>query len=252
MTFWKHAKIAIQESDIVAEVLDARMPELSRNHEIEELVEREGKFLLFVLNKGDLVPRELIDKIINSLGNEKCVSVSGKKNLGMRRLKEVLIIIGKRHGFSRPRVCFVGYPNVGKSSVINALAKSARAPVSSVPGTTKGIQWISLPSLKVIDSPGVIPFDERDEARIALIGSRDPERLKRPERAALEIIRFLRQAYPGILSSYYGVSESIDENDLFTEIGLRKHFLLKGGESDTRRTALSIVKDWQSGKIALG
>ena len=248
MTFWDHAKIAIREADIVAEVLDARMPELSRNHEVEELVELGGKFLLFVVNKSDLISGENFKNIKKGLG-ENAVFVSGSKNLGMRKLKERLIIIGKRLGLERPRVCFVGYPNVGKSSVINALVKRSRTKVSSIAGTTKGIQWVSAPHFKILDSPGVIPFDERDEALIALLGAKNPDKLKLPERAAIEVIKFLKKNYPVLLSRFYNVSGEQDENDIFLEIGKNKRFLIKGGVIDMRRTALTIIRDWQNGKL---
>ena len=251
MTFWDHAKIAVREADIVAEVLDARMPELSRNHELEEYVEENGKFLLFVINKSDLVPREFTEKLQKEMGEQKTVFVSGSKNLGMKKLKERIIIIGKRLGFDRPRVCFVGYPNVGKSSVINALVKRSRAAVSSLAGTTKGIQWVSASHFRILDSPGVIPFDERDESLIALLGAKNPEKLKIPERAALVVIKFLKSSHPGSLVASYGINEEQDENDIFLDIGKKKHFLIKGGEIDTRRTALVIVREWQQGKIKL-
>lgn len=250
MSFWKHANIAIREADIVAEVLDARMPELSRNHELEEKVREYGKELVFVLNKSDLVTRIEIEATKKSLG-KNVVFVSGKKNLGMRKLKEFLIIMGKRKFLERAKVCFVGYPNVGKSSVINALVKRARAKVSSVAGTTKGVQWVTSPNLKIIDSPGVIPFDERNEGLIALLGSRDPQKLKRPEQAAIEVIRFLRSNYPLALELSYGIKNEGDEYELLEKIARFKHFLLKGAEPDFRRASITLVREWQLGKMKL-
>ena len=146
-------------------------------------------------------------------------------------------------------MCFVGYPNVGKSSVINALVKRARTKVSSIAGTTKGVQWVSTPSFKILDSPGVIPFDERDEALIAFLGAKNPEKLKQPERAAIRFIGLLKKQYPKLLENFYGIPEEKDENDIFMDIGKKKHFLVKGGEIDMRRTALGIIRDWQLGKI---
>lgn len=250
MQFWKSVINAIRVSDIVVEVLDARLPDLSRSSDIEDLVAKYGKRLMFVVNKSDLVSRESLEQTKRELGEDICLFVSGKNNLGMKLLKERLMIWGKDMGINEPRICFVGYPNVGKSSVINALGKRAKAKVSPMAGTTRGLQWISVSYLKVLDSPGVIPVAERDEARIALLSARNPERVKNPERAALYLLWFLNLKYKKVLAREYGV-EGSDENELFLAIAAKKRFLLKGGELDLRRTALTLLRDWQRGKISL-
>jgi ribosome biogenesis GTPase A len=251
MQFWMSVISALRASDIVVEVLDARLPELSRSKDIETLVEKYGKRLLFVLNKSDLVSREDLERTKEELGHDVCLFVSGKNNLGMKMLKEKLMIWGKEMKIDEPRICFVGYPNVGKSSVINALGKRAKAQVSPIAGTTKGLQWISVSYLKVLDSPGVIPVDIRDEARIALLSARDPEKLKNPQRAALHLIQYLKFYHKKALCKFYGIEPLLDENDLFLAIAAKKNFLLKKGELDLRRTALTILRDWQRGKISL-
>ena len=230
MQFWYSVQTAIREADIVVEVLDARLPELSRSADIEQMVERNRKQLLFVVNKSDLVSRESVERLQRELGVGRCVFVSGVKNLGMRVLKERLFMIGKKLGYSDPRVCFVGYPNVGKSSVINALAKRAKAKVSPHAGTTKGIQWISAGGLRIMDSPGVIPVEVHDEARIALMSARDPEKLKLPERAAVVLLKYVRENHLAAFARFYGIAVEGDENDLFIAVGTKKRFLKKGGE----------------------
>lgn len=252
MQFWKSVISALRVSDIVVEVLDARLPELSRSRDIEGLVDKYGKRLMFVVNKSDLVSREDLERIKRELGENVCIFVSGKNNLGMKILKERLMIWGKQMDINEPRICFVGYPNVGKSSIINALGKRAKARVSPVAGTTKGLQWISVSYLKVLDSPGVIPVDVRDEARIALLSARDPEKLKNPERAALHLIQYLKFYHKKAFCKFYGLDKDVlDENDIFLAIASKKNFLLKKGELDLRRTALQVLRDWQHGRISL-
>ena len=255
MQFWYQVQKAIQGSDIVAEALDARLPELSRSADIEQLALRFNKPLIFIVNKCDLISKERRFEIQKYLGKQ-AVCVSGKKNLGMRKLKEALIIAGKKHNqnIKSPVVCVVGYPNVGKSSIINALAKRARAHVSPNAGTTRGIQWIKVGSvLRVIDSPGVMPIEENDEARIALLSARDPEKLKRPELAAINIIRFLEKNYPKLLMKHYNLNleETSDESDVLTAIARHKHLILKGNEPDIRRASIQLIRDWQRGTISL-
>lgn len=251
MQFWYSVQTAIKEADIVVEVLDARLPELSRSRDIEELTARYKKPLLFVVNKSDLVDRDRVEALQKELGGEKCVFVSGRENLGMRVLKEKLYVVGKKFGYEDPRVCFVGYPNVGKSSVINALAKRAKAKVSPHAGTTRGIQWISAGGLRIMDSPGVIPVAVNDEARIALMSARDPEKLKLPERAAVVLLRYMREHHLKAYTNHYGISAEGDENDLFMAIGEKKKYFRKDKELDYRRTAIQILRDWQHGKISL-
>ncbi len=249
MTFWNDVSNAIQQSDIVAIVLDARLPELSRNNEIEELIERSGKPLIFVVNKSDLVPRKFIEQTTDYLGRERTLFVSGIKNLGMSKLKERLFIMAKRSGFANPRVCFVGYPNVGKSSVINALVKRAKTNVSAKAGTTRGLQWVSFGSMRILDSPGVIPIDIWDEARLALLSAKNAEKLKNPEQAAIYILKYLKEAHPKSLTHFYGVPVMDDVNDIFEAIAKKRNYLLKGATLDTRRTALAIIRDWQHGQL---
>lgn len=251
MQFWYSVQTAIRECDIVVEVLDARLPELSRSKDIEDLTARYKKPLLFVVNKSDLVNRETVERLQQELGMEKCVFVSGIKNLGMRVLKERLFMVGKKYGYEDPRVCFVGYPNVGKSSIINALAKRAKTKVSPHAGTTKGIQWISAGGLRIMDSPGVIPVAVNDEARIALMSARNPEKLKLPERAAVILLKYVREYHLKAYTDFYGIVPEGDENDLFMAIGEKKRFFKKSKELDYKRTAIQILRDWQHGKISL-
>lgn len=250
MQFWYSVKLALREADVIVEVLDARLPQLSRSPDIEEFAAQIKKPLLFAINKSDLVPRESLDTLKSELGDHQCVFISGKKNLGMRILKERIFQMAHTRGQSEPKVCFVGYPNVGKSSIINALAKRAKTAVSPVAGTTKGIQWVTAGGLRILDSPGVIPVDVNDEARIALLSARDPEKLKFPERAALTLIRFLLENHPGYLEKNYDISGA-DENDLIIAFAHKKHLLLKGGEIDLHRAALLLLRDWQRGNLSI-
>ncbi len=249
MQFWYSVKRVLIDADVIVEVLDARLPELSRSPDIEDLVAKSGKPLIFAVNKSDLVPRQMAEQVKRSLGEDRCVFVSGKKNLGMRLLKEKIFTLAHQRGKQEPKVCFVGYPNVGKSSIINAIAKRAKTAVSPKVGTTRGIQWVNAGGLRILDSPGVIPVEINDEARIALLSARDPEKLKYPERAALTLIRFLRESHPGRFESYYKLTGD-DENDLIIDFARKKHFLLKGGEIDLRRAALTLIREWQRGIIS--
>jgi len=249
MKFWNDVRNAIRNSDIVIEVIDARMPELTRNHEIERMVG--DKKLIFAINKSDLIPKDSAEKIKNKLGVNDALFVSGKKNLGMSVLKKKIMMEAKRMGIDEPRVSFVGYPNVGKSSIINALAKRAKAMTSVKPGTTRGIQWIKAGSIRVLDSPGVIPIEDKDIIRLVLIGAKSASKVKEPYKIVYRIIDMFKETNVEAFESFYGVKIEGRENDeIIEDIGKKKGYLLKGGIVDENRAYTAIINDWREGKLS--
>lgn len=152
----------------------------------------------------------------------------------------------------------LGYPNVGKSSVINALAFKHKAKVSSKAGTTHGIHWITASKeIKLIDTPGVIPLGTyMDEARLGIIAAKSPEKLKEPDMVAGKVIElFQKSGKLSKIEDYYKfkISEDARENSnlILEEIAIARHHLKKGGVPDDRRTALNLIKDWQDGRLKL-
>ena len=140
--YWKVIEKIIDDSDIVLEVLDARMPEISRNDELESLIKQKRKELILILNKSDLVSQKVLRKRFQELNkSHKTFVISVKDKIGTKRLREYLIQRSKEA--ERVRIGVVGYPNTGKSSVINSLVLRKKAQVTSKAGTTHGTQWIS-------------------------------------------------------------------------------------------------------------
>lgn len=218
----------LSSADIVLEVLDARFPELTRIREVERFVRRKGKFLVFVLNKTDLVGKERAEKIKKELKDEApTVFVSAKNRWGTAILRKTIRSLTEK----RPLyVCIVGYPNVGKSSLVNALVGHRVAGVSPRPGFTRGQQIIRLgKGVYLIDTPGVV--ENKDETFLLLIGGLDPHGAKNPEIAAEKILNL------------------IDENLTLEEYARAKKFMLKGGEPDVRRAAIDIILKFQRGQI---
>lgn len=249
MGYWPIVKRVVKDSDIILFILDVRMPELSRNSTLERMFRLHNKKFVLVFTKIDLVTGKYLESVRRRY--ENAVFVSGIKNIGISKLKEKLMIMAKRSGIDEPRIGVVGYPNIGKSAIINALAKRAKAVVSKKAGTTRGIQWIRAGGLFVLDSPGVVPSMDK-EFRLGILGSKNPEKLKNLEAVALEIIRIFVKYDKSILEEAYGVEiKGEDVNEIFDDIGVRKGFLLKGGVPDLNRAALLILRDWQKGKIKL-
>ncbi|MCB9362491.1 50S ribosome-binding GTPase [Candidatus Woesearchaeota archaeon] len=239
--FWNVIHEVIARSDIILEVLDARVPDISRNEELERKVEKSGKQLIYVLNKCDLVSQGHAEAWKKKL--KPSVFVSTKKMYGMTMLRERIL----RYAPEREVVVgVIGYPNTGKSSVINALKGKKAAKTSSVSGYTKGLQKVRIDNrIQILDTPGVLAFKESDEAKHALIGAKSIHQIKDPEFVALSLIVAQRDA---VLESY-GINDSEDEEDMLTEIAEKFSFLAKGGLPDLKRAGNKVIDDWQKGKL---
>ena len=241
VNYWKLVNRVIQEADILLLVIDARLPELTRHREIESKIRKYNKKLLYVLNKCDLVSKQDIEKIKKDF--EPSVFVSSKQKLGGT------ILFKKIMELSHGKDCFIGvlgYPNVGKSSVINMLKGSKSAPVSPHAGHTKGLQFVRAKGkLKLIDTPGVIPFDDKDLLKQIIIGSKNPEHLKEPDYFVLKII----ELEPEMFEKYYGIKYEGDSYDFLEKAAVKSRVLVKGGEPDLQRFSRQFLYDWQRGKI---
>ena len=277
--YWDSIKRIIIESDLVLEILDARLVELSRNEEVERLANEIGRPVIFVANKSDLANKDDVKESLEKLKNEgKCVIfVSTKKPKTMRLLlyliKKTFKKYGKREIPKRKKgdpkeihrlakadivISVLGYPNVGKSSIINALAHKKKSAVSKKAGTTHGVHWIRInEEIKLIDSPGVIPLKREDEIRYGLIGARDNETLKNPDIVAYAVIKYFMKRDKTPFERIYGIEitkEEVQNEDAYSiveKVAQKRHFMLKGGVTDENRACAMILRDWQEGKLRL-
>lgn len=270
--YWQQIEEIIQESDIILYVLDARLVQESRNTQIEELLKKVKKPIIYVLNKADLTNRKNLELQIDQLKQEgkEAVYVSVKDKQSIRNLLVRIKLAFEKYGKSRfsghhhssaqekkyrPAkadmvVGVIGYPNTGKSSLINSLSFKKKAKVASKAGTTHGVHWIGDSRVKFIDTPGVIPLENSDETRLGLIGSRDPEKMKDKDIVASRIIDIILKKDKSILEKAYNIEIKAEEAyEILTEIGRAKGLLIKHDEVDEDRTSVMIIRDWQSGKI---
>ncbi len=250
MGFWPVVLNVLRNSDVVLLVLDARMPEIAQNSEIVGKVEKAGKELVYVFNKCDLVGEADLKKLRSEYTG--AYFVSALKRRGVSKLKKGLDDMAENWRRQSLRVGVVGYPNAGKSSLINVLVPGAGVKVKSVSGTTRKTEWIRKGKLRIMDSPGVIPSGD-DKIKIGLTASKDPHKIRNPEKVALKIVEFLMSKNLKVLERFYGVSleDGRSGYDLFLEIGKKKGFLVKGGVVDEDRTAIKVIDDWQRGRIGL-
>ncbi|MBN1175373.1 50S ribosome-binding GTPase [Candidatus Woesearchaeota archaeon] len=243
VNFWKIVDSVISQSDIVLMVIDARLPEQTRNSEIERKVKASGKTLITVINKADLVDKDLLEPYKKKFA--PCVFVSAHKFYGMTLLRRMILRFAEVEPVT---VGVVGYPNTGKSSVINALKGRGSAPTAPVSGYTKGKQNIKIDNkIKVIDTPGVLASDDNKLSEKLTITASSTQ-TKDPEGAVYELLVIHREP----VLFYYGITdENQSEEDLLELIALKLNRKISGGHADTLTTAKIILKDWQQGKIQL-
>ena len=242
---------AIKDADVVLFVLDARMPELSRNKDLEAKLKASEKEVLLVMNKSDLVSQKKLSELEKRYPDAFFVSSSEKRGIG--RLRFELQKLTKKLKVGKLEVGIVGYPNVGKSALTNILSRASKSKVSPKAGTTTGLQWASSTNFKILDSPGVIPSDD-DEVKLGILGAKNPEKLRNLEKVALEIIKIFLENECSDLEKLYGftIDEGEEEYEILIKIGETKKLLKKKGFVDEARTALMIVRDWQKGKLRIG
>lgn len=248
--FWNIVNSVIEKSDVLLEILDSRVAELTRNKEVEDKVKRAGKQLILVLNKADLISKDVAESEKKRLSKEyPVVFVSTKEHHGTKLLREAILSRTDKH---EVLVGVLGYPNTGKSSVINVLKGRKAASTSSHAGHTRALQKIRVTNrIMMLDTPGVVPFEEKDESKHVLIGAIMFSEVENPELAAYEIIKHCNAVNTQIIPSFYGVEETADMEVLLERIAHKRNILAKGGVLDVEKAARLVIQDWQNGKIKL-
>lgn len=241
VNYWTLVNNVILEADILLLVLDSSHAELTRNKEIEQKILNKKKKLLYVLNKCDLVEKSFMETI--SKDYYPSVFVSSKKKFGGT------ILFKKIMQLSRGKACTVGvlgYPNVGKSSVINLLKGKKSASVSSQSGHTRSIQFVSAKGkIKLIDTPGVLQFKETDILKQIIIGSKNPQHVKEPDYFAMLLI----EQYSKMFEKFFDEPYNNDALEFLEKVALKRQILKKGGDVDLPRIGRLILQEWQKGSF---
>lgn len=232
----RQIKEYIKAVDSILIVLDARAPVATTAFELDIF---KGKNLLFVLNKSDIANEEITEKWIETIKNSFPV-ISFNKNESINKIKKFLLLNTKSK-LNETRVLIAGVPNVGKSSIINKISGKKSAKTGANPGITRGLQWINLGKIKLLDTPGILfakIFNKDTAAKLLLIGSIPIENIENYEilTRAFEIFR---------------AEASIKENfETYVEkLGRSRGFLLKGGSIDFERSKNTLFKLISEGKL---
>lgn len=249
--FWRLVDEVISECNIVLEVIDARVPELTRNKKVEGRIVNAGKPFIIVLNKSDLIGESMRKDLDEKFVKTNHIFVSTRTRMGFDKLREKIFDTSREK--RNIKVGVVGYPNTGKSSVINGLAGRKKAKTSSLAGFTRGVQWVSdKHGLLMFDTPGVVPFEERDEAQEAIMSIISPAEVKDPDYVAAKIIEMFLEKNKRALEGTYKIKiESDNAEEIIFAIGKKMNYLIKGGDVNMQRTTVRIINDWQKGKLLL-
>ena len=257
----RQMKEDIKLIDLVIEILDARIPEASRNPDIDDLAKQ--KYRLIVLNKADLADPSWNDRWTEHYRNRntECVTLDSRKNTFAKDMTKKILSVchekierDRRRGIlNRPvRVMICGIPNTGKSTFINSFAGSAVTKTGNKAGVTRGKQWIKINrQIELLDTPGVLwpKIDDPGHGlHIAAMGSMNDQILDIYE-ICTALYRELAVSYGGLLSSYLGCEDLPDESQLFSCIASAKNLVKAGGVPDEERAALLFLDDLRRGKI---
>lgn len=285
--FYRQLRSVVAKADIILEVLDARDPLACRAPELEAFILSldSSKKVVLVLNKIDLVPpvvvRQWLDYLrrsfptvpfkastqkqrnnLSAAGGARVnqaarsgEAVTGSGSAGSDILLQLIKNYSRSHDLKRAvTVGVIGYPNVGKSSIINSLKRSRAVGVSPVPGFTKTLQEVQLDAkVTLLDCPGII-FDDSfgagglDDggAGLLLRNCISVESIPDPEVAVAGI---LRRCSPDMLMSLYSIPHFAEAGEFLRLIAIKRGKLVRGGDPDLTAAARSVLQDWNSGGI---
>ena len=254
------ARRQVQENlklvDIIFELVDARLPLASRNPMIDEVINQKPRLL--ILNKFDMADDQETKRWIAYFEERghKAVAINSFEGKGLQAVNKAAQEILKekwdrmKAKGMKPRAIramIVGIPNVGKSTLINRLAKKNLAKTGNTPGVTKAQQWIKVgKEIELLDTPGILwpKFEDKEIGyKLALTGA-IKDTITNMEDLAVYGLRFLALHYPERMKERYGidfVSEELVET--FDQIGKLRRVYAQGGEIDYDQVAVLIVRD---------
>ncbi|KAN0028395.1 hypothetical protein ACTFIV_010239 [Dictyostelium citrinum] len=250
---WGELYKVIDSSDVLVQVLDARDPMGTRSRHVEQQLKKTSKHkhLIFILNKCDLVPTWATARWVKILSKEYptlAFHASITNPFGKGSLIQLLRQFSKLHSDKKQiSVGFIGYPNVGKSSIINTLKSKVVCKAAPIPGETKVWQYITLMKrIYLIDCPGVVPATGDSEAELVLKGVVRVENLEDATIFIPEVLNRIKKEY---IVKTYNIAEWKDHEDFLTQMAERTGKLLKKRQPNMNACAKLVLYDYQKGKI---
>lgn len=251
--------------DIVAEIIDARIPVSSHNPDLDKLIQSKPRIVL--MNKCDMADKAQTDRWVEYYRkkNIAAISVDCKTGKGLNRfiptVRDVLsdkIEKWEAKGMRNRsiHIMVVGIPNVGKSSFINKMAKKGSARVEDRPGVTRGNQWFSIgQGMELLDTPGVLwpKFDDPEVGEKLAFTGAVKDQVMDTELLAFRLLevmcRFPTQQFIERFKLQNVDLESIEAYDLLELIARKRGMLMSGGRVDTERASVMILDEYRSAKL---
>lgn len=246
--------------DIILEIIDARIPESSRNPMLAEIIGQKPRII--IMNKSDLADEEMNKTWVNKFRNEntKALLMNSKEKINVNKIYQIAkaelkekFDKNKEKNIENKiiRMMIVGIPNSGKSTFINNISKRKSANVGNRPGITKTKQWIKTnDNLELLDTPGVLwpKFDEETGLNLSYTHAIKDEILN-IEDLTLKFLEKMQKDYPKLLTERYGVDPDKKALEIYEDIARKRGAITKGGDFDYTRTANLILTDFRSGKL---
>jgi ribosome biogenesis GTPase A len=249
--------------DIIFELVDARLPLSSRNPMIDEIIQHKPRLVL--LNKADMADKQITKEWIHYFQekNITALAINSHTGTGMKEIVTAAqgILAEKFERYkargAKPgaiRAMIVGIPNVGKSTLINRLAKKNIAKTGNTPGVTKAQQWIKVgKELELLDTPGILwpKFEDQEVGqKLALTGA-IKDAVLNLEDVALFGINFLEEKYPARLKEWLKIEGELPQDTVekFDLIGEKKGLFMGNREIDYDKVTDLIIRDIRNEKF---
>ena len=249
--------------DGVVELVDARIPQSSRNPELDDIIKNKPRIIL--LNKCDVANQTATSIWLKHFKEQGffALAVDCRTGKGLNKFDEVVKTALKdvvernesRGMKNKPlRLMVVGIPNTGKSSFINRMGKNAKAKVADKAGVTRQNQWFVVGNgIELLDTPGVLwpKFDDPEVGdKLAFIGSVKDE-VTDIETLACRLLETLAKTRPEAIEERYklGSVDGMQGWEILEAIGKKRGFLIKGGEIDYERAAVIVTDEFRGGKL---
>ena len=248
--------------DAVAEIIDARIPISSRNPDLSRIIANKPRIV--ILNKCDMADSKATAEWINYYNSQgiAAVALDCRSGKGINKFSETVkkVLAGKLEYYrskglvGKPlRVMVVGIPNVGKSTFINRIAGGNRAKAENRPGVTRGNQWFTIDKeLELLDTPGVLwpKFEDATVGEHLAFTGAVKDNVIDTLLLAVKLCEFLSVNYNDLIEQRYKINtENKDAYEIFCEIGKKRGFLIRGGETDEDRTANMLLEEFRNCKL---